>query len=64
MLNSKGINNADLALQVQRRSRSMETRINHRVKAKAKGESRVPCCAVDAKNLYLSKIDTREYQVS
>lgn len=61
-LNSEGINNADLVLQVRRRSRSVETRINHGVKAKAKGESRVPCCALDAKNLYLSKTDTWEYQ--
>lgn len=36
--------------------------INHWVKAKAKGELRVPHCTLDAKNLYLSKTDIWEYQ--
>lgn len=61
-MNSEDINNADLVLWVRKRSRSVGTRINHRVKAKAKGESHVLHCTLDAKNLYLSKIDMWEYQ--
>lgn len=59
-MNSEDINNADLW--VGKRSRSVEMGINHWVKAKTKGELRVPHRTLDAKNFCWSQIDIWEYQ--
>lgn len=60
-MNSQDINNADLASQIRKRSRSVGMRINPWVKAKAKGELLAHACTLDAENLYLCKPDGWEY---
>lgn len=60
-MNSEDINNADLALQIRKRSRSVAMRINHWVKAKAKGQLLAHTRTFDAENLYLCKPDIGEY---
>lgn len=51
-VNPEGINNTDLVLWVRK---SVGTRINRRVKTRARGELCVPHCTLNAKNWYLSK---------
>lgn len=52
-MNPEDINNADLASQIRKRSRSVGMRRNPWVKAKAKGELLAHACTLDAENLYL-----------
>lgn len=58
-VNPEGINNTDLVLWVRK---SVGTRINHRVKTRARGELCVPHCTLNAKNWYLSKRGIWKYE--